>query len=228
MTKRLLADGIILSEEEEIVKYGLENLKSNLTGFLLTLLIGACFHCLLESAVLWMLNFPLRKNAGGFHAETKMKCILLSAAILLAAMGGLVRIIWSPIVYIGITLVSFVFILYLAPVENLNKRLDKLERRVYGERTRMILVIEGTLFVIAMVLDWDRLIAVSVANFAIVGVSLVAGKQKLKKMNRRYYYDEKNGKVFNINGSVCHVVVMYRVGKKRVLLFQVEKHRNQI
>lgn len=185
ITKRLLADGIILSEEEEIVNYGLENLKSNLTGFLLTLLTGVCFHCLLESVVLWILNFPLRKNAGGFHAKTKIRCILLSAVVLLATLGGLVRIIWPKIVYIGIALVSFAFILYLAPVENPNKRLDKLERKVYGERTRMILAIEGTMLVIALVLDWDRLIAVSVANFAIVGVSLIAGEMRVRKLMGR-------------------------------------------
>ena len=105
----------------------LEILKSTFTGFLLTLLTGVCFHCLLESVLLSILNFPLRKNAWGFHAKTKIRCILLSAVVLLATLGGLVRIIWPKIVYIGIALVSFAFILYLAPVENPNKRLDKLD-----------------------------------------------------------------------------------------------------
>ena len=41
------------------------------------------------------------------------------------------------------------------------------------------------MLVIALVLDWDRLIAVSVANFAIVGVSLIAGEMRVRKLMGR-------------------------------------------
>ena len=67
----LLRDRIISSEEVEVVEYGLENLGSSLLGMFITLLIGYCFGFLRGSFWLWLLIFPLRKNAGGYHAETK-------------------------------------------------------------------------------------------------------------------------------------------------------------
>ena len=65
----LLRDGIISQDEVEIVEYGLENLGSSLLGMSVTLMIGYCFDFLLGSFMLWLLVFPLRKNAGGYHAE---------------------------------------------------------------------------------------------------------------------------------------------------------------
>lgn len=58
-------------EESEFVSYGLENFKNDLAGTMMTILIGACFTCMLEGVLLWGLMYPLRKNAGGLHANTK-------------------------------------------------------------------------------------------------------------------------------------------------------------
>ena len=77
---KLLRDGGISTEEVEIVEYGLENLGSSLIGMSITLIIGYCFDFLLGSFLLWLLIFPLRKNAGGFHAETKGRYLPFSSA----------------------------------------------------------------------------------------------------------------------------------------------------
>lgn len=105
----------------------------------MSILIGVCFGRLLEGILLWGLMYPLRKNAGGFHASTRMRCMLLSVGMLIVTFACLIRYNWPRTVYIFITAVSFLVILFLAPVENPNKRLDNAERKVYGRRTRIIL-----------------------------------------------------------------------------------------
>ena len=95
----LLRDKVISLEEVEIVEYGLENLGSSLLRMFITLLIGYCFDFLRGSFLLWLLIFPLRKNAGGYHAETKGKCLLFSSAMLFVSIICFVQIEWLNIGY---------------------------------------------------------------------------------------------------------------------------------
>lgn len=98
MAGMLLRDGIISPDDVEIVEYGLENLGSSLLGMLITLVIGYCFDFLSGSFLLWLLIFPLRKNAGGFHAKTKAGCLLFSSAILLVSIICFVQLGCSELV----------------------------------------------------------------------------------------------------------------------------------
>lgn len=179
-----LRDGVISPEEVEIVEYGLENLGSSLIGMSITLIIGYCFDFLLGSFLLWLLIFPLRKNSGGFHAETKGRCLLFSSAILLVSFVCFVQIEWPKTGYILIAAISFVTIFFMAPVGNDNKHLDQVEYKVYRRRTRMLLLLEGVLFVTAAVFGWKDLVVVVTMDFFIVGISLVAGRIKLQMHKR--------------------------------------------
>lgn len=175
----LLRDGVISSEEVEIVEYGLENLGSSLLGMSITLIIGCCFDFLLGSILLWLLIFPLRKNAGGFHAETKGRCLLFSSIMLFVAIICFWQIRWSEIGYILIATFFFIVIFLMAPVENDNKYLEHVEYRVYRKRTRIILLFEGMLLVLASAFNWKELVVVITIVFFIVGISLLAGKIKM-------------------------------------------------
>lgn len=180
----LLRDEVITPEEVEIVRYGLENLGSSLLGMSITLIIGHCFDFLWGSFLLWLLIFPLRKNAGGFHAETRCRCLLFSSTVLLVSIICFVQISWSMTGYILITALSFTVIFLMAPVENGNKHLDQDEHRVYRKRARLILLSEGALFMAAVAFGWKKLVVVITIDFFIVGVSLVAGRVKLWKQKQ--------------------------------------------
>lgn len=176
----LLRDGVISSDEVEIVEYGLENLRGSLLGMLITLTIGFCFDFLLGSFLLWLLIFPLRKNAGGFHAKTKGRCLLFSSAMLLVSIFCFVQRGWPVMGYILIVAISAVVIFIMAPVENNSKHLDQTEQKVYRKRTRMILTLECMLFIFALVLDLRKLVIVIAIDFFIVSISLVTGSIKLR------------------------------------------------
>lgn len=182
----LLRDGIISPDDVEIVEYGLENLGSSLLGMLITLVIGYCFDFLLGSFLLWLLIFPLRKNAGGFHAKTKGRCLLFSSAMLLVSIICFVQIGCSEKEYILIAIISSGLIFFMAPVGNDNKHLDEIEYKVYRKRTRMILLLEALLFVVAVGFGWERLIAVETMDFFIVCVALIAGRVKLLASRRQF------------------------------------------
>lgn len=176
----LLRDGVISPDEVEIVEYGLENLGSSMLGMLITLAIGFCFDFLFGSFLLWLLIFPLRKNAGGFHARTKGRCLLFSTVMLLVSIICFVQRGWPVVGYILIVAISAVVIFIMAPVENNSKHLDQTEQKVYRKRTRMILTLECMLFIFALVLDLKELVVAITIDFFIVSISLLAGKIKLQ------------------------------------------------
>lgn len=174
LTSKLFEDGIISSEEVDIVSYGLETVGSSLMGLLVTLAVGMLFGQLLNSFIFWLLVMPLRKNAGGFHAKTKTRCLIISTGILIAAFGIFFRLNWEEWICISTTLVSGLIIFFMAPIGNQNKSLDSVEHKVYRKRTRYILAVEGVLFMLAVCFEWKDLQMVITSCFAVVAVSLLA------------------------------------------------------
>ena len=71
---------INLTEEEkrEIIEYGKERIKSNITGFIIILVIGIIFNLVLESFIFSISFFLQRRYAGGYHADTKWRCYIIS------------------------------------------------------------------------------------------------------------------------------------------------------
>lgn len=179
LIEMLQRDELISSDEVEIIEYGLANLGSNLLGMSITLIIGFCFDFFWGSIWLWILVFPLRKNAGGYHAKTKGKCMLFSTATLLISIISFVQFKWSMKGYIIIAISLFIIIFIMVPVENCNKLLEKDELGVFKKRSRIILVSEGILFLFAIMLRLTELVEAITNVFFIVGISLVIGKVKM-------------------------------------------------
>ena len=58
----------------------------------------------------------------------------------------------------------------MAPVGNDNKHLDQAECKVYRKRTRMLLLLEGILF-LAAVFGWKELVVVVTMDFSLWDIS---------------------------------------------------------
>lgn len=176
LTDQFVKDGVVTPEDAEIVRYGLEALADNILAFLLTALVGFFYGSLLSGIVLWMSIFPLRKYAGGYHAKTKVRCYLISVGMLVVAFALLYQPAYHPVVHFILVTISGGYIFMNTPVDHENKVLDMTERRVYRKRTRIVLIVESILFVMAWMLEWGSLMAVIAMCFGIVGISLAMGK----------------------------------------------------
>lgn len=176
LTDQFVKDGIIMPENAEIVQYGLVALAGNLLSGVITLGIGYCFGCALSGLVLWMLIFPLRKYAGGYHAKTRRSCFFISIGMLLLAFTLLYRVDWQLELYFSVVIISGIYIFLNAPISNANKVLDVVEQKVYRKCTRIVLGLEVIIFFAIWVLRLDRLIAVVPMCFSVVGMFMVMGK----------------------------------------------------
>ncbi|WP_460646924.1 accessory gene regulator ArgB-like protein [Lacrimispora xylanolytica] len=141
---QLISMGRFMEEDRAIYQFGLEMLFLNLVNLLSAAFIGLFMGQLLECFMFLALFIPLRCHAGGYHAENPLCCYFLSNAVIVFA---LLLLRTSPVMMargagVVFLLLSAVMAAILAPVENLNKPLDEAEKRVYGFRTRVVLIIQ--------------------------------------------------------------------------------------
>ncbi len=185
MTTYLREKGGITAEEEEIVQYGLSALFGSMLSILTTVLMGSVFVNALSGLMLWLLVFPLRKYAGGYHAKSRSRCFLISLGMMLCAYVVFTTWDLPMAVYISVTVITFGAIFCMAPVDTPNKLLNALEQGVYRKRARVVLVTEGIVFIAACVWRYEALYAAVTMSYFIVAVSLVAGKVTLTDVERK-------------------------------------------
>lgn len=179
LTEWLLKDGVISSDDREIVQYGLENLQGTLSCFVLSAIAGFGFGNVCAGMGLFLLIFPLRKYAGGYHADTKSGCFVTSALMMVMTFFGLYLWHWPKGVYSIIVMLFDMVIILMAPMENQNKRLDDAEQTVYRKRTRVVLLMENALFVLACLFNWWEVFCVVTMSIVFTGLSLMMGLVKL-------------------------------------------------
>lgn len=172
-----LVDGKnIPDSEREIIRYGVEGILNNLLGIFIALTVGIFCDCVFESFIFWIFFWILRKHAGGFHAKTKIRCLIMSVVLLFIAFEFLLKAGWTINVYTWIMAIGSGCIFYLAPVETHNKQLDEEEFRVYRKRTRMILSIQLILYVLSLILGGEQLCRILAVNVVVISFSLVLGR----------------------------------------------------
>ena len=173
-----LMDENMAEDDRSIIQYGLERIIENLIGCIILVLIGCGFGNAFQGLLLWTLLYPLRSNAGGYHASTRIRCVLISTIAVFAAF-----VFWREFschlgIHMVICLVSAFVIWFLAPVGSRNKPLDEKEKCYYRKRVRHVLVFELFLAGLAVWMWWmDVFMAVELA-WLIVGVSVCVGKWK--------------------------------------------------
>lgn len=170
--------------EEEIVQYGLKILYSDFIGMIIFLIIGFIFNYTFDAFLLFCFIYPLRKYAGGFHAETKIGCYLLSCWLVLTVFYLVFIVNWNNWLYLLTVVTCSIIIFLFSPVENGNKRLDQLQITKYKKRVRIILVADSTLFWVAIIGSWTAIKKIITACLLIGGVTILAGKIKIKYTER--------------------------------------------
>ncbi len=73
-------------EQEEIVRYGLERMKSRAIAIGATLMLGGILGMLAEGIVFFLCFIGVRRYAGGYHADTQARCYVISFGITVGAL----------------------------------------------------------------------------------------------------------------------------------------------
>ncbi|SHI75109.1 accessory gene regulator B family protein [Lutispora thermophila] len=174
----LIANGAIKVEDRDLYEYGLKQGLLIIVNILTTIAIGLLFNMVWQSLLFMIAYIPLRSFAGGYHARTQSKCYFFSILLTMSVLLAIKLIPCTRFNIVCIAMIAAIIIYALAPVEDANKPLDKMEEEVYKKRARKILAVELCAMLLAMGLrvSWVSFcISVSILALSIL---IIIGKVK--------------------------------------------------
>ena len=146
--------GIIHKDEIAIYRYGFDALCTvmlqMISIFILAIVVGNFF----ETLLFYLAFIPLRIYAGGCHANTRLKCYLLSLANYILFSLALVFVpsgIYFELILCGCVL-SGVIVLKYAPIVHTNRKVNDDSKKRYRTVSVAIGSIEITMFLILQVI----------------------------------------------------------------------------
>ncbi len=112
---------LILAEDDEIVvKYGLELLFNTVISVSVLMIIGILMGYFKETILFYLTYLFLKKNTGGYHANSHLGCVLQFNSFCLIIFL-LYRYSLLPICETAILFLLIVSVFFFAPVEDHNK-----------------------------------------------------------------------------------------------------------
>lgn len=174
-------------EKEEIIRYGLDRIKSTCTMTLVTLLMGCIFQVFFQSIVFLVCFIVLRKYAGGYHADTQNRCYVISTVIIAVALLAIryTQAGNNNVIFIFLQSLNFVLLWFLVPVDNKNHCLEQWEKERYGKKAKKRLIYMYALSIILYFFAMSNIaVAVGVSNLTVGGCA-IAGKIKNIVLKRR-------------------------------------------
>lgn len=182
----IIGDSPIDEDEREIIEFGVERLITVVVASIIVIIIGFVLHELMRTLLLIMCLLPLRQNAGGFHLSNKWVCAVASVLSLIGMVLLMKCYTPNSLIMLFVTIVASFPIVIFAPVGNLNRELDLMEKKVFGNRAKTIWIIEILLFLFLFSNEltyWCIIISFSVV---VTGILVFIGKiqESILEMSR--------------------------------------------
>ena len=177
---------LIQTDRRSIYKYGINQMLNMLLNTLTFLLVGLLFHKITETVIFTSAYIPLRIYAGGFHAKTPLRCWCISAIMIIAVMIIINYADNYVFVYDIFSLIAAGLILALSPIEDKNKPLDKVEKKIYKKRCIIVLVIEFLLLIVFRFFQNDNFSICIEMTWITLSLMLLIGIAKNHIIEKKY------------------------------------------
>ena len=130
--------------DREIIVYGLKTGIEQITSVVTTIFLGSILGLVLESLVFFISFSTIRIYAGGYHTKQPTHCYVMSCGIIMLALLiiKLAPMKYALIVCVFLIIISVIIMIKLAPIQAINKPLDKEEQYHYRRKTLLYLGIE--------------------------------------------------------------------------------------
>lgn len=169
---------IVPADDKEILEYGIS--QGLFLVFNLLIFFGICcyFKIIIWGFIFLVLFWPLRIYAGGYHAKTRMHCILISTFMEIMACNIICKPFIKEITMICVAVISLYIIYELAPVDTEMRCLDIKERKIFRLKVHRLLLIESVFMFVAVVMKWKLFYKVIATALFLVATLLVIEKVK--------------------------------------------------
>ena len=185
ITDSLVNAGAVPIEDRALYEYGIRQGIFLVINIATAVLIGLLLGMLWQTVIFLIAYNPVRSYAGGYHAGTPLVCYLISIPMILAVLFGIKLIPWNGYVVVIVLILTGAAIWLMAPVEDANKPLDQLERKVYGRRARISMAVLAGLAVVLWFAEWKQSSLSIVMALGVASVMLILGTVKNKKLEEK-------------------------------------------
>lgn len=145
----LESEGVIKQNDVDVCRYGLEVFLSSFVEILTILVVSALLNNFIETVLFFAGFVPLRVYAGGYHANTKLRCYMVS--VLVYGLFSVVLIVLPLHYYTYVNLISCVFSLIMvwkyAPIIHSRRRINTAEKKRYKKISVGIAVFQAVIIV---------------------------------------------------------------------------------
>ena len=176
----LLNNKIITYKQKDVYQYGFEILISSVITFLIVLVCGCIFNCIIPSFIFFVLFVILRSICGGYHASNYLSCNLIFGFVTIGVLLSYKYInieMFSELHY-PICMLTFICTIMYSPIENENKPLtiaQKKKFRILG--TVLVLMVSLVSTVIKIKLQSSYTILTDM-TLLVVSIFMVVAKLK--------------------------------------------------
>ena len=184
-TEKLLVNGAISNEEQELYIYGFFMLLSQSMYLILACIFGLILGCFIESIVFYIAFQFIRRFAGGYHAATETRCEIMSTLSILACIIviKLSKTYDIQTALLIISALSAVCIFLFAPLDTPEKPLTDKEYKYFRKTSWIILFVIFTTIIVSYFFKFNLLFIPCCISLILESILLIAGKiKKIKKI----------------------------------------------
>ena len=182
LTNFIIQHSDVKREDADIIAFGVKYGLITLAEILGMVVISFLMRELIPGAVILIAFISIRVYAGGYHAKTLPRCVVMSTILFTLIILGY-KMLYLPIIVKGlIALFLGVLILIFSPVENDNRRLSKNEKKVFKNRALLFYSISLIIFMLI-----KKLSNILVWAYLMIRVVLIGGivKERMKMTSER-------------------------------------------
>ncbi len=180
VTNYLLCKKVIKDDDREIYQYGFEQFFRTLLNVVTMLLLGIGFGEIYQCIILTVSFIALRSYSGGYHANTSLRCYILTVSSISAVLSIMKFIAINRFICLGLLVLSSVIILLFSPIGTKNKPLDEIEKIIYRKKTIIVWSVETCVALVFIVLNSTEIhIAITLA-LVIISIALIFGNIKCR------------------------------------------------
>ncbi|MBN4069501.1 MAG: accessory regulator AgrB [Alkaliphilus sp.] len=165
---------IIQEEDEEVYFYGLQLLIATIIKIVGLIVIASILGFVVETIVFMVFYSSLRVQAGGFHASTFFKCLIITMIIISISLviAYLIPHNYASNMQLIILVIAILLVYLYAPVDTENKPLSKKEVLIYRRRSMITVLIGSTIILTTIYLYNELMILGNVAALAFFSESV--------------------------------------------------------
>lgn len=184
IAETLWNQGIIQKEDVDTCRYGVEIFISSALEIVSILIIAIFAKNFFESFLFFLMFTPLRVFAGGYHANTKVRCYFVSLGVY-GIFGLIIKMLPQKIYWLinfASAVFSMIIVLIFSPIIHKNKSVCKIERENYRKISIVVSSIETAVILLLTVAHPSSKYILSMSlGMCAVAFTMIAGMFKAKK-----------------------------------------------